>query len=266
MCVGFANICRCFMNYHVLPATPFSCPSMKTTLKNSIPNLFKESSRYNSLRSLWPTGNPGLALPPSLVLCAFVALKQGNCTLITHWTLQIISGTARGSPTIGTQWKFGGGKWLHSSRLSSACSLKITPFWWGSLDLLRSVLLSNLRIKISSQWESSSCLKSSGTELSKQSYTDFHNKREGDRSTIVKKKLFKSSISSGIHRWDQMQTYTCIRSLSVWGCSCLTWGVTIAGWGMPVVWGPGGPGIMWWENLKEGKRRKIHTTGCCSKT
>lgn len=43
--------------------------------------------------------------------------------------------------------------------------------------------------------------------------------------------------------------FTCIRSLSVWGCSCLTWGVTIAGWGMPVVWGPGGPGIMWWENL-----------------
>lgn len=22
------------------------------------------------------------------------------------------------------------------------------------------------------------------------------------------------------------------------------------------MWGPGGPGIIWWENLKEGKRRK----------
>lgn len=140
-CVGFANICRCFMNYHMLPAAPSSCPSMKTTLKNSIPNLFKESSRFNSLRPLWPTGNLGLALPPSLDFCAFVASKQGNCTLAMHWTLQIISVTARGSPTIGTPRKFGGGKWLYSSRLSSACSLKITPFWWGSLDLLRSVLL-----------------------------------------------------------------------------------------------------------------------------
>lgn len=41
------------------------------------------------------------------------------------------------------------------------------------------------------------------------------------------------------------------------GCSCLTWGVTIAGWGMPVVWGPGGPGIMWWENLCRERRQPL---------
>lgn len=49
------------------------------------------------------------------------------------------------------------------------------------------------------------------------------------------------------------RTYTCIRSLSVWECSCYK--EATAGWGMPVVWGPGGPGIIW-ENLKEGKPRK----------
>lgn len=54
----------------------------------------------------------------------------------------------------------------------------------------------------------------------------------------------------------ERQTHTCISSLSLCGCSCLTWGVTIAGWGIPVVWGPGGPGIIWCENLgKENKYR-----------
>lgn len=56
----------------------------------------------------------------------------------------------------------------------------------------------------------------------------------------------------------ERQTHTCISSLSLCGCSCFTWGVTIAGWGIPVVWGPGGPGIMWCENLKEKKQRKVY--------
>ncbi|TNN89406.1 hypothetical protein EYF80_000009 [Liparis tanakae] len=32
--------------------------------------------------------------------------------------------------------------------------------------------------------------------------------------------------------------------------SCLTWGLTMAGWGIPVAWGPWGPGTMWCENLQ----------------
>lgn len=43
-------------------------------------------------------------------------------------------------------------------------------------------------------------------------------------------------------------THMCIRSVSCGG-SCLI-GLTIAGWGIPVAWGPGGPGTMWCGNLR----------------
>lgn len=134
-------------------------------------------------------------------------------------------------PTLGRLFRFGAGPLI----------------FWGlcSILILKSV-----------QWESS-CLKSSRAVLSRQRHTDFRNKREGGSVQQQQAEaVFKSSVCSGAHRWNQRRTHTCIRSLSVWGCSCLTWGVTIAGWGMPVVWGPGGPGIMWWENLKEGNKGK----------
>lgn len=44
-------------------------------------------------------------------------------------------------------------------------------------------------------------------------------------------------------------THMCMMSVSCRG-SCLTCGLTMAGWGIPVAWGPGGPGTMWCENLQ----------------
>lgn len=48
----------------------------------------------------------------------------------------------------------------------------------------------------------------------------------------------------------ELGTYMCMMSVSCKG-SCLTCGLTMAGWGIPVAWGPGGPGTMWCENLQE---------------
>lgn len=45
-------------------------------------------------------------------------------------------------------------------------------------------------------------------------------------------------------------THMCMMSVSCGG-SCLTCGLTMAGWGIPVAWGPGGPGTMWCENLQQ---------------
>lgn len=128
--------------------------------------------------------------------------------------------------------------------------------FWGlcSIPILKSV-----------QWESS-CLKSSGAELSRQRHSDFHNKRErGNVQQQQEETVLNPQFVKALPGETRLQTHTCIRSLSVWGCSCLTWGVTIAGWGMPVVWGPGGPGIIWWENLKKERKENICTSGGVAK-
>lgn len=44
------------------------------------------------------------------------------------------------------------------------------------------------------------------------------------------------------------KTHMCMMSVSCRG-SCLICGLTMAGWGIPVACGPGGPGTMWCENL-----------------
>lgn len=139
--------------------------------------------------------NPECGLPPSLDFYAFNASKRENCILGGHWTPQSFSGIIGGwLPNNQNQLK-SGSKWLHSSRLPSARALKITPFQWGSLDLLRSVLLSNAKIKVIWQWESSP-LKSTGSWAN-----DLHNRERG-RCNWEKETVYMAASSgtpSGAH-------------------------------------------------------------------
>lgn len=66
-----------------------------------------------------------------------------------------------------------------------------------------------------------------------------------------------TQIPGSLGNWEEVgrrgasrlfKTHMCMMSVSCRG-SCLICGLTMAGWGIPVACGPGGPGTMWCENL-----------------
>lgn len=241
------------------PCSPI-LPSQATDprLRNSITKLFRE---FSPAVTAWDNhGLTGLVCPFPL---DSVFLKPGAgwsaCPEGNAWALQstaLRDHQCNNQNPIKTSSEL-----LNGSRLFPAHTLKITPFWWGSLDLLRPVLHSNLKISA----VRIKLLKVLRGRTFKAETHWFSNKRERGNVQQQQEEAVLNPPFVKASQWNQTQTHTCIRSLSVWGCSCLTWGVTIAGWGMPVVWGPGGPGIIWWENLKKERKENVCTNGRVAK-
>lgn len=68
------------------------------------------------------------------------------------------------------------------------------------------------------------------------------------RANTWKSVAFAKSRGWGGAELGVFKTHMCMMSVSCRG-SCLICGLTMAGWGIPVACGPGGPGTMWCENL-----------------